>query len=87
MTTIEGLEIQGNLHPVQKAFMEDYAMQCGYCTSGMIMEACGFLEKNPHPSDAEIIDHMDGNLCRCGCYKRIVQAIQSAALEMGGKSK
>ena len=82
--TIEGLEKNGNLHPLQKAFMEHDALQCGYCTSGMIMTAYSFLKKNPRPSYQEIIEGMDDNLCRCGAHKRIVQAIQAAAREMEG---
>jgi carbon-monoxide dehydrogenase small subunit len=82
--TIEGLAQNGKptaagLHPLQKAFMEHDALQCGYCTSGMILNAYGLLLKNPRPSVAEIIAGMDDNLCRCGAHQRIVQAIQSAA--------
>jgi carbon-monoxide dehydrogenase small subunit len=76
--TIEGLAQNGKLHPLQKAFMEHDALQCGYCTSGMILNAYGLLLKNPRLSPAEIIAGMDDNLCRCGAYQRIVQAIQSA---------
>lgn len=82
--TIEGLFRNGVLHPIQKAFMEKDALQCGYCTPGMIMNAYGLLLKNPQPSREEIIEAMEGNLCRCGTYGRIVQAIQSAAREMKG---
>jgi aerobic-type carbon monoxide dehydrogenase small subunit (CoxS/CutS family) len=84
VVTIEGLEHAGKLHPLQKAFMESDAMQCGYCTPGMIMNAWALLRKNPHPSFAEILHEMDENLCRCGAHTRIVQAIQKAATEMGG---
>jgi aerobic-type carbon monoxide dehydrogenase small subunit (CoxS/CutS family) len=84
VVTIEGLGSSGRLHPLQKAFMESDAMQCGYCTSGMIMSAWALLWKNPHPSYAEILQEMDENLCRCGAHTRIVQAIQKAATEMGG---
>ncbi len=87
VTTIEGLEVKGKLHPVQKAFMEHNAFQCGYCTSGQIMEAYSYLLNNPNPTYADIVDNMEGNLCRCGSYNRIVQAIQSAAREMKGVSK
>lgn len=77
--TIEGLAQNGKLHPLQQAFMEHDALQCGYCTSGMILNAYGLLLKNPRPRAAEIIAGMDDNLCRCGAHPRIVQAIQSAA--------
>lgn len=82
--TIEGLSKNGSLHPIQKAFMTNDALQCGYCTPGMIMNAYGLLLKNPEPSKQEIIDGMEDNLCRCGTYGRIVQAIQQAAKEMKG---
>jgi aerobic-type carbon monoxide dehydrogenase small subunit (CoxS/CutS family) len=80
--TIEGLAEGGKLHPVQRAFMEHDALQCGYCTSGMIMNAVGFLTKNPDPSEAEIVKGMEGNLCRCGAHCRIVAAIGTAAKDM-----
>jgi aerobic-type carbon monoxide dehydrogenase small subunit (CoxS/CutS family) len=84
--TIEGLASDRNLHPVQKAFIEHDALQCGYCTPGMIMNAVGLLLKNPQPSQQEIIDGMEGNLCRCGAHIRIIRAIQTAGQEMkGGK--
>ena len=73
--TIEGLSSNGELHPLQKAFIAHDALQCGYCTSGMIMNAFGLLKKNQTPSRKEIIDGMDANLCRCGAYNRIVDAI------------
>jgi len=79
ITTIEGLASGDHLHPVQEAFLEAGAMQCGYCTSGMIMSAVALLQKNPAPKESEIIDFMDGNVCRCGTYPRIVSAIQRAA--------
>ena len=82
--TIEGLEHDGKLHPIQKAFMEHDGMQCGYCTSGMIMEAYSFLKKNRKPTTTQIIEGMNDNLCRCGAHKRIVQAIHTAAEEMVG---
>jgi len=82
--TIEGLAKNGNLHPLQKAFMSHDALQCGFCTPGMILSAYGLLLKNPQPSRREIIESMDGNLCRCGSYGRIIQAIQTAAQEMRG---
>ncbi len=79
ITTIEGLEVNGTLHPLQEAFMEIGAMQCGYCTPGMIVAGAGLLKKNPHPTSEEIVKHMQGNICRCGTYPRIVAAIQLAA--------
>jgi len=79
ITTIEGLASGDHLHPVQEAFLEAGAMQCGYCTSGMIMSAVALLQKNPAPKESEIIDFMDGNVCRCGTYPRVVSAIQRAA--------
>ncbi len=86
IVTIEGLARNGNLHPLQKAFMEHDALQCGYCTPGMIMNAVGLLLKNPEPSQQDIIKGMEDNLCRCGAHLRIIKAIQTAAGEMkGGK--
>lgn len=85
VTTIEGLAQNDKLHPLQQAFMEHDALQCGFCTPGMILNAYGLLLKNPRPSAAEIIAGMDENLCRCGAHQRIVQAIQSAA--KGGLNK
>jgi aerobic-type carbon monoxide dehydrogenase small subunit (CoxS/CutS family) len=85
VVTIEGLAKDGQLHPVQKAFAGHDALQCGYCTPGMIMNACGLLLKNPEPSRKEIIEAMEDNLCRCGTYGRIIEAIQSAAREMNGR--
>ncbi len=84
VVTIEGLAAGDILHPLQKAFMERDALQCGYCTPGMILNAYALLRKNPHPSSADIIRDMDDNLCRCGAHTRIVQAIQAAANEMTG---
>lgn len=84
--TIEGLAKDGKLHPVQKAFVEHDALQCGFCTPGMIMNATGLLLKNPSPSTEEIKAGMEDNLCRCGAHIRIVEAVHSAAKEMkGGK--
>ena len=82
--TIEGLGSLEHLHPVQKAFASHDALQCGYCTPGMIMTATGLLLDNPDPSREEIIDAMEENFCRCGTYTRIIDAIQSAAEEMKG---
>jgi len=84
VVTIEGLATNGKLHPLQKAFMENDALQCGYCTPGMILNALALLKKNPHPTKEQIIDGMEDNLCRCGAHKRIVEAIRVAAKEMGG---
>ena len=84
LTTIEGLAVEGKLHPIQKAFMDHDAFQCGYCTSGMIVTAYSFLKNNPHPSTSDIVKGLDDNLCRCGAHKRIVEAVQSAAKEMKG---
>lgn len=85
VTTIEGLAQNDKLHPLQQAFMEHDALQCGFCTPGMILNAHGLLLKNPRPSAAEIIAGMDDNLCRCGAHQRIVQAIHSAMT--GGMNK
>lgn len=82
ITTIEGIASGEQLHPVQEAFLEAGAMQCGYCTSGMIMSAVALLKRNSAPKETDIIDFMDGNLCRCGSYPRIVSAIQKAARAM-----
>jgi aerobic-type carbon monoxide dehydrogenase small subunit (CoxS/CutS family) len=79
ITTIEGLANGDRLHPVQVAFLEEEAMQCGYCTPGMIISAVALLNRNHHPKESEIIDFMEGNVCRCGTYARIVSAIQKAA--------
>jgi aerobic-type carbon monoxide dehydrogenase small subunit (CoxS/CutS family) len=80
--TIEGLAQNGKLHPVQKAFMEHDALQCGFCTSGMIMTACGLLKENPQPTKSEIVRGMNSNLCRCTSYERIIKAVESAAHQM-----
>lgn len=79
IVTIEGLEHNGALHPVQQAFLSEEALQCGYCTSGMILSAVALLEKNPKPSDDEIVHAMNGNICRCGTYPLIVAAVRQAA--------
>jgi len=78
ITTIEGLSEEGD-HPIQQAWIQEQVPQCGYCQSGQIMQAVALLEKNPNPSRTEIVQHMNGNLCRCGTYTRIVKAIQTAA--------
>ncbi len=77
--TIEGLAKDGNLHPLQKAFADHGALQCGFCTPGMIMNAYAMLLKNPKPTRAQIIDGMEDNLCRCAAHKRIVEAVESVA--------
>jgi len=87
ITTIEGLERGGGLHPLQQAFLSEEAMQCGYCTAGMIMSAAGLLKKTPNPTDAEILRAMEGNLCRCGTYPRILSAIRSAVRQVAGGGK
>jgi aerobic-type carbon monoxide dehydrogenase small subunit (CoxS/CutS family) len=79
ITTIEGVEKDGQLHPLQEAFVKADAMQCGYCTPGMIMSGLALLNKNSQPTREEIVRHMDRNVCRCGTYLRIVAAIQMAA--------
>jgi nicotinate dehydrogenase subunit A len=81
VVTIEGLGTPEKPHPVQKAFVEEQAAQCGYCINGMVMTAAAFLAKNPKPSDAEIRKAMDGNLCRCGTHMRILRAVKRAAGE------
>jgi aerobic carbon-monoxide dehydrogenase small subunit len=79
VTTIEGLAHNGELHPVQQAFHEQHALQCGYCTPGMIMSAAYLLEQNPHPSEQEVRLGLEGNLCRCTGYQNIVNAVLAAA--------
>jgi len=79
VTTIEGLAKDGKLHPLQERFMELGAFQCGFCTSGMLMNAYALLLKIPKPTRSQIIEAMDGNLCRCGAHKRIVQAIEGVS--------
>jgi aerobic-type carbon monoxide dehydrogenase small subunit (CoxS/CutS family) len=84
VTTIEGLAAGGELHPLQREFFERGAYQCGYCTPGMIMNAHGLLQENPHPTREEIVQGMENNLCRCSAYKRIVEAIEAYAGAEGG---
>jgi aerobic-type carbon monoxide dehydrogenase small subunit (CoxS/CutS family) len=87
ITTIEGLEKDGRLHPVQQAFLDAGAFQCAYCTPGMIMSSVGLLQGNPKPSTADIVQFLQGNICRCGTHPRIVDAVQRAAKSMqeGGR--
>jgi len=82
ITTIEGLEKDGKLHPLQQAFLDQGAMQCGYCTCGMIMSGVALLRKNPNPTPVEVIEFMNGNICRCGTYPRIMAALSEAANAM-----
>ncbi|MFI5459439.1 MAG: (2Fe-2S)-binding protein [Isosphaerales bacterium] len=82
ITTIEGLEKDGKLHPIQQAFLDVGAMQCAYCTSGMIMSGVALLRKNPNPTPVEVIEFMNGNICRCGTYPRIMVAVSNAAKAM-----
>jgi aerobic-type carbon monoxide dehydrogenase small subunit (CoxS/CutS family) len=84
VVTIEGLAKDGKLHPVQKAFAEHDALQCGFCTPGMIMNATGLLLKNPDPTTLQIKEGMEDNLCRCAAHVRIVEAVHTAAKEMKG---
>ena len=88
IVTVEGLEkADGTLHPIQQAFIDEFAFQCGFCTPGMIMAAKALLDENPKPSRDEIIHHMDGNICRCTGYAPIVAAIQRAADKMSKESQ
>jgi isoquinoline 1-oxidoreductase alpha subunit len=87
VTTIEGLAAAGTLHPLQQAFIDQGAMQCGYCTPGMIMAGVGLLAGNPDPSESEIRDGLAGNLCRCGTYPRIIAAVRAAAAVMRGQGR
>lgn len=82
--TIEGLAADGTLHPLQEAFWNEHALQCGYCTPGMIMTARQLLERIPQPTDPEIREGLEGNLCRCTGYQHIVRAVRAAAERMGG---
>lgn len=84
ITTIEGLATNGELHPLQKAFQDADAMQCGYCTPGMIVSGVGLLRKNPDPAVPEIVRALEGNVCRCGTYPRIITAVRMAAAAMKG---
>jgi aerobic-type carbon monoxide dehydrogenase small subunit (CoxS/CutS family) len=84
ITTVEGLAQNGRLHPLQEAFIQADALQCGYCTPGMILSGVGLLKKNPHPSEPEIRRALEGNVCRCGTYPRIVAAMQIAEKALNG---
>ena len=79
ITTIEGMETNGTLSEVQQAFVEEGAFQCGYCTSGMVLRATALLRETPHPTEDEIVTYMNGNICRCGVYPRIIAAVQRAS--------
>jgi carbon-monoxide dehydrogenase small subunit len=86
--TIEGLARNGKLHPLQQAFVDHDALQCGYCTPGIILTAYSLLSKNPKPSQKDVIQALDDNLCRCGAHKRMLEAVHSAADRMrGGASR
>jgi aerobic-type carbon monoxide dehydrogenase small subunit (CoxS/CutS family) len=87
ITTIEGLSSTGQLHPVQQAFLDEGAMQCAFCTSGMIMSAVSLLSTNHQPTQKQITDFMEGNICRCGTYSRIIAAIQRAGRQMESNTK
>ena len=86
VTTIEGLEGENGLHPLQKAFIEHFAIQCGYCTPGMILSAMAVLDENPHATEDEIREALHGNLCRCTGYKKIIEAGEGARDEMNAKA-
>jgi nicotinate dehydrogenase subunit A len=86
VTTVEGLSEGGRLHPLQQAFLEEQAAQCGYCTAGILMSAKGLLDSNPNPTRADIVAALSPNLCRCGAHQRIIRAIERAARTMCGKA-
>jgi len=87
ITTIEGLEKNGTLHPVQQAFLDVEAFQCAYCTSGLIMSSVSLLQANPQPRPEQIVQSLQGNICRCGTYPRIIKAVQRAAANMQERTK
>ena len=87
ITTIEGLEKDGRLHPVQQAFLDAEAFQCAYCTSGMILSSVGLLSTNPNPSSADIVQSLQGNICRCGTHPRILDAVHQAAKAMRERAR
>ena len=86
VTTIEGLATDGQLHPMQQAFHEQHALQCGFCTPGMIMQSIDLLNDNPNPDEEQVRDGLEGNLCRCTGYQNIVRAVRAAAAEMSGRT-
>ncbi len=86
VTTAEGLATGGELHPVQAAFRQEHGLQCGFCTPGMVMAATGFLAENPHPTEAEVREGLEGNFCRCTGYHNIVRAVLTAAGNLDGAS-
>ena len=85
IVTIEGLAAGGKLHPVQQAFLDECAVQCGYCTPGMVLQTMALLENHPKPTDAQIVDGLNGHLCRCSDYQRIMAAVRRAAAGAGKK--
>ncbi len=85
ITTVEGLAFNGELHPLQRAFVEHGALQCGYCTPGMLLRALSLIDSNPRPSEEDIRRGLEGHLCRCGAHKRIVEAVRAASWEMGNE--
>ncbi|MBA2739062.1 MAG: (2Fe-2S)-binding protein [Nocardioidaceae bacterium] len=85
VTTVEGLATNGELHPMQEAFHESHALQCGYCTPGMIMQSIDLLAENPDPSEQEVRDGLEGNLCRCTGYQNIVKAVRAVAAQGGAR--
>ena len=87
ITTIEGLEKEGKLHPVQQAFLDAGAFQCAYCTSGMVMSSVGLLQTNANPQREEIVQSLQGNICRCGTHPRIIEAVQHAAKMMQERAR
>lgn len=87
ITTIEGLAQREQLHPMQEAFLEAGAMQCSYCTSGMIMSAVSLVHRKPHPTRSDILTFMEGNICRCGTYARIINAIESGSKKMSERGE
>lgn len=87
VTTIEGLASGGKLHPVQEAFVEHFASQCGYCTPGFVMSAVALLREKPQPSREEILEGLSGNLCRCTGYYQIIAAVEAAAARLGGRKE
>ncbi len=84
VATVEGLATSGKLHPMQAAFHEHHGLQCGFCTPGMMMSSIDLITRNPSPSEHDVREWLEGNLCRCTGYHNIVKAVQAAAVEMGG---